>query len=181
MLNIKRSTSNKKEIFMGFKLSTERAVAPAGSSGGRTLKPKLPVFEDQKAKVLEKLKISIEEASGRYGSPEQEAAPLEKAIRSKNWTVRAKAEQLMDEQCEVTVRVGQALWECFEADPSVKDSTKRYLVHADMLVPVLKELASMVEDLDKGSADGISFHKLAVEAAGRRNKKTYDAESDMFV
>ena len=181
MLSIKRSTSKVKETFMGFKLSTARAIPPAGSTRGGSSKAKLPVFEDQKAKVIEKLKISIEEANGRYGSPEQEAAPLEKAIRSKNWTVRTKAEQLMDEQCEVTVRVGQALWECFEEDPAVKDSTKRYLVHADMLVPVLQELVSMVEGLEKDSPEGLSFHALAVEAAGRRNKKTYDAESDMFV
>ena len=180
MATRRKTTSSKKEIFMGLKLKTGRATPPATSGRSGSSKVKLPVFEDQKAKVIEKLMISIEEANGRYGSKEQEANPLPKAIRSKNWTVRTKAEQLMDEQCEVTVRVGQALWECFEEDPHYKESTKRYLVDADMLVPVLEEIKKMVEGLDKDSAEGKSFHALAVDAAGRRAKGTYNKATDMF-
>ena len=180
MATRRKTTSRKKEIFMGLKLKVGRATPPATAGRSRSTKVKLPVFEDQKGKVVQKIMESIEDANGRYGSPEQEANPLPKPIRSKCWTVRTKSDELLEEQCEVTLRVGQGLWDCFEEDPHYKESTRRYLVDADMLVPVLQELRKMVEGLDKSSPEGKSFHALAIEAAGRRAKGKYNKATDMF-
>ena len=86
----------------------------------------------------------------------------------------------MDEQCEISIRVGQSLWSCFEAEEGIKDSDKRYLVTADMLSSTLQEIKSMVEAVDKDSADGKSFHELAIESAGRRNKGKHNPATDLF-
>ena len=165
---------------MGFKLKTSRAVSPVRAGAGRSKKPATPVFEKAKATVIEKLMQSIEDANGRYGSTEQEANPLPKAVRSVYWTVRTPAENLVDEQCEISIRVGQSLWSCFEVEEGVKDSDKRFLVNADMLAPTLQEIKSMVEGMEKGSAEGKSFHALAIVSAGRRNKGTYNKATDLY-
>jgi hypothetical protein len=34
--------------------------------------------------------------------------------------------------------------------------------------------------MEKGSAEGKSFHALAFESAGRRNKGTYNKATDLF-
>ena len=180
MPNKKASTSKKKEIFMGLKLKVERAVPPVSAGAGRSKKAATPVFEKAKATCIEKLTQSIEDANGRYGSTEQEANPLPKAVRSVYWTVRHANDNLMEEQCEIAIRVGQSLWSCFEAEEGKKDSDKRYLVTADMLTPALQEIRSMIEGMDKDSAEGKSFHALAVESAGRRNKGTYNKTTDLF-
>jgi len=165
---------------MGFKIKASRAVPPVSAGSGRNKKAAIPVFEKAKATVIEKLMQSIEEANGRYGSTEQQADPLPKAVRSVYWRVKHANDILMDEQCEISIRVGQSLWSCFEAEEGEKDSDKRYLVTADMLAPTLQEIKSMVEAMDKGSAEGKSFHALAIESAGRRNKGTYNKATDLY-
>ena len=84
---------------MGFKIKASRAVPPVSAGAGRTKKAAIPVFEKAKATVLEKLQISTEEANGRYGSTEQQADPLPKAVRSVYWRVKHANDILMDEQC----------------------------------------------------------------------------------
>jgi len=192
MATKKKTTSRKKEIFMGFKLDAPRAEPPKSNYAGRSKKAPTPVFEKARETVLHKLGISIDDSIGRYGGSdehdpqlgkmvERKADPAEKAYRSVYWTVRhTPNEHLLDEQCEIAIRVGQSLWSCFEPVDGVKDSDKRYLVTADMLTPTLEQIKAMIEGLDKDSPEGKSFHKLAIESAGRRNKGKYNSATDLF-
>ena len=174
----------KEEVDMAINLGM-RATPPQTLSKRGGDKPKPKVFDTAKANVLDNLKLSIEEAKGRYGGTDTAGAalraePLPKAIRSKNWTVTTQNEdgKLMDEQCTITVRVGQALWACFETDPDVKDSEKYFLVDAPVLVEKLEMIESIVEGLDKDSALGKSFHALAIAGREKRGTLKHDPETD---
>ncbi len=177
---------------MAIKVSATRASLPSGSGTG-TRKPKLSIFEDQQNKVLDKLQESIEHANGRYGSTDVEPNPLPDTPRSKCWTVKKKADgDAQEEICEVTVRVGQGLWECFEEQEGVKDSTSRFLVNGDMLAPTLQEIHASVKAMTRdesydpstsmknGKADHTNFHSLAYAAVARKATGTYNPIEDKF-
>lgn len=180
-----RKVNQKKgKIVMAITLNVPRAAPIIPPKPQRAKKPKPTVFDAAKATILDNLTLSIEEANGRYGSAERDAMPMEKPKRSKNWVVRSKVgedvTELLQEQCEVTVRVGQTLWDCFPEDASVKESTRKYMVNADMLAPVLEELKSFIEGLDKNSDLGKSFHALAIAARTKRGTLKHNPETDLM-
>lgn len=129
--------------------------------------------------TLEKLDRSISDAQGRY----EQGHAYGNAKPSLNWRVVKKADELLDEEVVVFLKVGISKVE-------IADGKKELRVPASALLPALQEMKALVERIQANpeAAEAKAFHAIAIEQAKPKSQPKaegksgwdYDAESDSY-
>ena len=164
---------------MPFKPSIDELVVETTSQRTRR-KAALPVWEDTIAKLQDNLKVSYENAIGRWGDPanknfEGNPFPEEQKKPSKNWNVlQMDGVNPRDDICYMFVKIGSKLF------PAFPDGKTKWHCSGHEVAGLCKELEGWVDSLEKDSEDGKAIHEASIKVKTVRAKKKYNPETDKF-
>ena len=138
------------------------------------------IFAKYARLTLEKLERSISDAQGRYELGQSYSNPKP----SLNWRVVKQADEVLNEEVVVFLKVGISKVE-------IAEGKKELRVPATALIPALQEMKALIERIqaDPESAEAKAFHAVAIEQAKPKSQPKaegksgwkYDAESDSYL
>ena len=175
-------------------------IVPNKTGGRQAGAPKeiIPVFDEYKAKAIESLKLSLEEAKGRFdsGLKRPEYTP------SSNWRIVGGSEAnkdtaVADLAVMVCIKVGKRnKLKCMPEFKTVNGEVQQVAdtgaaelkVKGAAVSKILANLLAQVEGMSKDDGLGKMFHEEAI-ALGKKARKNsiaagkikYDAASDKFI
>jgi hypothetical protein len=159
---------------MGIKVSMAVKRPVKAKRGGKAAKPTVRLFEEYKEKQIDRIKQSIEHATGRY----TEGHRLDKNYGSMNWRIEIEGNEVDQENdpdlCAVFIKIGTKKWENVETEDGV--SNESYVYSPD-LIETLNGMREYMEGLTEDSEDGKSFLAEVIRVCGLKAKFPYNEES----
>ena len=159
---------------MGIKVSMAVKRPVKAKRGGKVPKPSVRLFEEYKEKQIDRIKQSIEHATGRYTEEQR----LDKNYGSMNWRIEIEGNEFDQENdpdlCAVFIKIGTKKWKNVETEDGV--SNESYVYSPD-LIETLNGMREYMEGLTEDSEDGKSFLAEVIRVCGLKAKFPYNEES----